>query len=347
MRKPIQYCLILSFCFLTSCATIFTLPSQKVAFESNPPDAVVTVVNKDGKPVFVGSTPTTTRLFRGRDRYNVFFYKEGYLEKSDVIDSDTNHVFFLHTVLPPFMLVAPIDKWTGAMWKYPKVIDASLQAGEDTPTFDSNVPQKPFTFKQSKDAGTDPLYPTFTLFISGNMNWVGGFDAYDTGALFDYGFGFAADVRRDSSPIIGGVGIRYSRRGYSLPGFTQTLAYYESLFRVKYDMYQGTTYSVHPYLGVTSSVLMNTETKWDTTNYTYHRRDYFQNVAAIALLGVDVTINNLYVIGLEYNLGLTDVTSSGSGFHYTVRPGNPSRLRSIMLNLGIKFDRKPKNNNFW
>jgi len=347
MFRAIKYCLILSFSLLTSCATIFTLPTQKVTFESTPPHATVTVVNKDGKPVFTGSTPTSTRLWRGRDRYNVFFYKEGYLEKSDVIDSDTNHFFFLHTVLPPFMLVAPIDKFTGAMWKYPKVVDASLDTGYETPTFESNTPQKPFTFKQSKDVGTDPLYPTFTLFVSGNMNWVSGLDAYDTGLLFDYGFGLAADVRRDSSPFIGGVGIRYSRRGYSLPSFTQTLAYYESLFRVKYDMYQNPTYSVHPYLGVTSSVLMTNQAKWENTNHTYHRRGYFQDFAAIALLGLDVTINNLYVIGLEYNHGLTDVTSQGFGLlSDTVWPGNPSRLRSIMLNVGIKFDRKPKNNHW-
>jgi len=209
-----------------------------------------------------------------------------------------------------------------------------------------SVPQKPFTYKFKEDK-TDPLYDSIVIFASGNMNWVGGKDTDDTGMLFDYGFGVENDVQRDSSQIIGGFGGRYSRRGYSLPDFTQTLTYLDILFKVKYDMYYDSTYSVHPYIGIITSILLNAESKWADIDYTYHRNEYFREGDTLGLLGVDITIQNLYVIGLEYNHGLLDITGQEPNEYYTFRAQNPSRARSLVLNLGIKFDLKPTYNRFW
>jgi len=136
-------CIYLSLSLFTACATLFTLPSQRVTFESIPSNAVVTVVDEQSKPVFVGETPTSVRLSRRRDGFNVFFFKDGYLEKSGVMDTDVNQVIFLDGIIPVYGYFGlMVDRWTGARWKYPKIVSASLEPGYDTPTFYSSVPPK-------------------------------------------------------------------------------------------------------------------------------------------------------------------------------------------------------------
>jgi len=162
LNRISAYCLILSMCFFTACATLFTLPSQKVSFESIPSNAVVTVVDKESKPVFVGLTPTSTRLNREKDSFNVFFFKEGYLEKSDAIDTDINHVYFVNGLLPQIGVIGfAYDHWTGADRKYPEIVEATLEPGYDTPTFYSSVPPKKpsgkFYFEAGGGGGTGTL----------------------------------------------------------------------------------------------------------------------------------------------------------------------------------------------
>jgi len=206
------------------------------------------------------------------------------------------------------------------------------------------VPQKPFTFKY-KDGPVDPLYFSNIIFASGNMNWVGGRETEDIGILLDYGFGFAGVYQRESSPIIGSIGFKYSRRGYTLSDFTYSLTYWDIIAKVKYDMYYDQTYVIHPYIGVSSAFLSKAMVK--STGDVYYQSDIFRDDDILCLLGVDVTINNLFVIGLEYNHGLIDITSPETGEYYSFRAPNSTRSRSLLLNIGINIERKPIDKKRW
>ena len=120
---------------LSSCATIFTATKYKVAFNTNPEDAGITIENRAGEIIFEGKTPTTVKLkssagYMQREEYKITFTKNGYVTKTVFIAAELDGWYIGNILLGgiPGMLI--IDPLSGAMWKIAKddrVISESLQ----------------------------------------------------------------------------------------------------------------------------------------------------------------------------------------------------------------------------
>ena len=116
---------------LTSCATIFSGTKQTVSFNSNPPDADVVTVMKNGSELTIGRTPCTVEIHKKTK--DVKFVKQKYytetynLSKNISINpwlwADIASIVFLGTGLIP----TAVDLIDGAWMTLPQQVKVELK----------------------------------------------------------------------------------------------------------------------------------------------------------------------------------------------------------------------------
>lgn len=106
----------------SSCATVFSGSRQKFTFISNVDSSNVSVINNvNGREVFAGKTPVTTKLRRSsgyfqKADYIVKFSAPGYQDKSTTIPFRINTWYWFNIVLGGAIGMVGVDPGTGAMW---------------------------------------------------------------------------------------------------------------------------------------------------------------------------------------------------------------------------------------
>ncbi len=123
----------LVFVFLfSSCATIFSKSTYPVTINTNPPGAKIIIKDRDGKEVFLGTTPATVNLdadagyFR-KGKYQVTFMKNGYETKVIPINAKLDGWYFGNILLGGVIGMLIIDPASGAMYKIdPEYITETL-----------------------------------------------------------------------------------------------------------------------------------------------------------------------------------------------------------------------------
>ncbi len=123
--------LIITNLLFTSCATIFSGTKQTVSFNSNPPDADVITVMKNGSELTIGRTPCTVEI--KKKTKNIKFVKQDYntetynLRKNISINpwywADIASIVFLGTGFIP----TAIDLIDGAWMKLPEQVKVELK----------------------------------------------------------------------------------------------------------------------------------------------------------------------------------------------------------------------------
>jgi len=104
---------LVSLIVTNGCSTIFNGTGRDVSFTSNVPGAEIYVEGK-----FVGKTPIIARVGHGRHRL-VEARKPGYVPERAILTSFNGNLLWLLLVpclVVPFILDAPIDALTGAMF---------------------------------------------------------------------------------------------------------------------------------------------------------------------------------------------------------------------------------------
>ena len=101
--------LIIFFLIVVGCATIITGPNQKIAFNSTPQGAKITINGS-----YVGKTPITIPIKRKNDIHVINFSKSGYNTKQMMLKNHLNKwiagdIFFL--------VGFAVDLYTGAFWE--------------------------------------------------------------------------------------------------------------------------------------------------------------------------------------------------------------------------------------
>lgn len=114
------------------CASIVSGRCADVAITSSPPDAHVSVRDKQGRTVASATTPAVVSLKRGdgffkRAQYTATIEKPGYSTAHVPIESQVNPWLFGNVFLGGFIGLA-VDPYTGAMWRpTPDEINEELQ----------------------------------------------------------------------------------------------------------------------------------------------------------------------------------------------------------------------------
>ena len=121
----------LSVGLLSGCSSLVSDSKYPVAIASTPNQASFILKNKDGVIVQSGKTPTSIVLnassgfFQG-EKYTLFLNKEGYAEKTVIIDSSVDGWYFGNIIFGGLIGLLIIDPATGAMFKLPERSDTAL-----------------------------------------------------------------------------------------------------------------------------------------------------------------------------------------------------------------------------
>jgi hypothetical protein len=132
MKKIIKLTLVLLLpILLNSCATIFSGTKQQISFVSEPPEANVVAVMKNGTEFTLGKTPCTVEVKKKTRKIN--FVKEGYYsENYDLRQNASIHwgywadlggVFLFGTGFIPVI----VDLVNQSYWVYPEQIKTELK----------------------------------------------------------------------------------------------------------------------------------------------------------------------------------------------------------------------------
>ncbi|MDR0768322.1 MAG: hypothetical protein LBE71_00175 [Dysgonamonadaceae bacterium] len=124
-KKNLTIMLVAVICapvLFSSCATIVTRSTYPVHINSNPQGANISIVDKHGREVYTGITPTSVKMkasagFFSRAEYLVKFSKAGYADKTVFIDADIDGWYFGNILIGGLIGMLIIDPATGAMWK--------------------------------------------------------------------------------------------------------------------------------------------------------------------------------------------------------------------------------------
>jgi len=105
-----------------SCATIVSKSTYPVSIRSNPTDAVISITDKKGKKIYLGTMPAIVYLKAGagyfsRAEYQVKFSSLGYDDKIVPILCNIDGWYFGNILIGGLIGVLIVDPATGAMWR--------------------------------------------------------------------------------------------------------------------------------------------------------------------------------------------------------------------------------------
>ncbi|MBL8966502.1 MAG: hypothetical protein JNG85_05780 [Spirochaetaceae bacterium] len=122
------------------CATIMRGSDQKIAFQSDPTGAAITVYDEDGMLIANGTTPITIPLKKGGGyfqaaKYRVVFEAPGRANKEIWLSGDLEGGWYIagNLLLGGFLGWLVVDPLTGAMWNLkPSTLNARLDKAVST-----------------------------------------------------------------------------------------------------------------------------------------------------------------------------------------------------------------------
>ena len=130
-------CLLLGILPLVACATIMKGSNQKVAFQSSPTGAKVSVYDAAGMLVGNGTTPVTIPLNKGASyfqaaKYRVDFEAPGHAKKEVWLTGSLDGGWYIAGNLLVGGIIGwlIVDPMSGAMWTLsPETVNATLDSG--------------------------------------------------------------------------------------------------------------------------------------------------------------------------------------------------------------------------
>ena len=116
----------------SGCASIISKSEYPVMLNSSPSGAKVTIKNEIGNIVFTGKTPTSAVLKSGtayfdKGKYTIIFEKEGHESNTQKLIAEFDSAYLGNILFGGLIGMLIVDPTTGAMWKLPHDVSASLR----------------------------------------------------------------------------------------------------------------------------------------------------------------------------------------------------------------------------
>ncbi len=142
-EKMKNFLIVLALVFTASCATIFSDKSYPVSVNSVPSEATFTVSNRAGQEVQSGTTPQVVTLkassgYFKRETYTIVLSKDGFEDNVYTISSSVDGWYWGNILFGGLIGMLIVDPLTGAMYKLPDRIDASL-SNSSTATYSQDI----------------------------------------------------------------------------------------------------------------------------------------------------------------------------------------------------------------
>lgn len=154
MKKVVLASFLSAVVLSSGCASIVSDSNWPVAINSSPDGADFIVTDKRGMRVHSGRTPSTVTLKSGDGyfssaSYTVTIKKDGYNDKTFVIESSMNGWYVGNILFGGFIGWLIVDPLTGAMWKLPEgqtvTLDKTVATNGDEPALTivslDNIPE--------------------------------------------------------------------------------------------------------------------------------------------------------------------------------------------------------------
>jgi len=158
--------------------------------------------------------------------------------------------------------------------------------------------------------------------------------------VFCYNVGYAYLLRPAKSPAIvelGGRLIDRSSGEFVVFGSDErastkvlySLQYLDIFAKAKWGIRLDNNLSLQPFAGYAASILLFANNKGNANPLTKSAREYYGNVYPVALLGCDIVVYDKYSLGLEHNIGISNIFITGKD--------HDARTSSTFLNIGYRF----------
>ena len=113
---------LVSIIALSACASIVSKSTYPLTVSSTPSNAKISITDKFGKEIYLGTTPATVNLkagagFFSKAEYQIRFSSPGYEERVVPVTFTIDGWYFGNLLLGGFLGMLIVDPATGAMWK--------------------------------------------------------------------------------------------------------------------------------------------------------------------------------------------------------------------------------------
>jgi len=198
----------------------------------------------------------------------------------------------------------------------------------------------PYTQSNMLDDQQDIIPPpavSVKIFVGGTSNSIKGLDT-DVQMMFGYHIGGSLEIMIGQTPLKVEPGIRYITRGakydmivWDANATCEDLYNYLDIFtKLKWEIPLSKNIAIQPFTGYIGNILLSATGQFEmtdgkTSNDIKSNCNTFTHMGAV---GIDFSINNTFVIGGEYDIGISSIWKDG----YSQITSD-----SILLNIGYKF----------
>jgi len=146
-----------------------------------------------------------------------------------------------------------------------------------------------------------------------------------------YIFGVSADIKMGKSIFKLEPGVNYNIKYmpdivYDLQDISGRYSYLDIFAKAKLDIWAAKTLAIQPYLGYSTSFLISAENEYNGISHDI--KDDCNSLVHGLHLGADFVISNAFMVGTNYDIGLTNIWKDG----YT-----EVRINSLWLKMGWKW----------
>jgi hypothetical protein len=116
---------------MSGCSTIMEGGTQPLSIRSVPETTTISVTNRAGDKIHVGTTPTTLTLKRGAgyfkaESYTIHFEKEGYQARDVVVTASVNGWYWANLLFGGILGMLIVDPVSGAMYSLAPEVTSTL-----------------------------------------------------------------------------------------------------------------------------------------------------------------------------------------------------------------------------
>jgi len=159
-----------------------------------------------------------------------------------------------------------------------------------------------------------------------------------TDSVYGFNLGASLDFRMGKTPLLLETGARYIIKGSKYQGYSwgmevsceESYHYVDIFAKAKWNGRIASALAIQPYIGYATSILSSANSKLEMGSYQTDNniKDECNNLMHIGLVGIDFLIKDKFVIGAEYDRGLSNIWKTGY-------PEVTSD--TVMMNVGYRF----------
>jgi len=176
----------------------------------------------------------------------------------------------------------------------------------------------------------------FVVFAGGGSTQLSGDNPHSFDSTFGVNVGIALDISGQPSPMVWEIGARYLTKGakyeQAFTGVTATQHEYfdflDIFAKVKLDLPVGANNAIQPFAGYAASMLASAKESFEFDGYKtdLNISKHCNSLSHSLLLGADLVFSDRFLVGMEYNYGLTDIFKQ-----------NKYSLNTMSMHIGVKF----------